>query len=378
MKKVTLLALLLLSLAFTQSSNAAVPPVNSVTLLAQNYSTTNGSQIIVPIKVKDFQSIISCQGSIQFDTTVIHFVDVVQFGLSGMNSGSFGQSFNKITFSWFDNTLNGVSLTDSSTIFAIRFNVIGTSGQVSPIQFVNTPASIEVIKNVSGSMITLSTITTNGSVTVQSSQAQGSFKMMADTISVLSGSQVIVPIRAKYFKKIISTQGTLQFDPSVITYSSIQSYLPGMNSTNFGISLISSGKLTYGWSDPNLVGYTVADSTILFSVLFNTIGSPGTFSNISFIDSPTLREVVDSTFSPIAATYVNGKVNIISTSTPSTLSFKLDSINAPYNSQVLVPVRVRGFNNISTIQGSISFDPTKVSLVKTEQYGLAEIGRAHV
>ena len=62
----------------------------SVTLILPDKTGANGTQIIVPVKVKDFQNIISAQGTIQFDPAIVTFASVQQFGLAGMNASSFG------------------------------------------------------------------------------------------------------------------------------------------------------------------------------------------------------------------------------------------------------------------------------------------------
>lgn len=156
------LLVLILSLIIISNTNAAV------TLIMSNLIGQNGTQITVPVKVKNFQNIISIQGTIQFDPAIVTYASVQQFGLAGMNSSSFGTtgvSGGKLTFSWYDASLVGVSVTDSTTIFSITFNIVGSSPQVSALSFVSTPTLIEVVDN---NYATLPTTLVNGSITVQS------------------------------------------------------------------------------------------------------------------------------------------------------------------------------------------------------------------
>ncbi|OFY87429.1 MAG: hypothetical protein A3F72_04320 [Bacteroidetes bacterium RIFCSPLOWO2_12_FULL_35_15] len=155
------LLLILLSIIIISNSNAAV------TFILPNLTGQNGTQITVPVKVKNFQNIISIQGTIQFDPAIVTYASVQQFGLSGMNSSSFGTtgvSGGKLTFSWYDASLVGVSVADSTTIFSITFNIIGSNTQVSALSFVNTPTLIEVVDN---NYATLPTTLVDGSITVQ-------------------------------------------------------------------------------------------------------------------------------------------------------------------------------------------------------------------
>jgi hypothetical protein len=63
-----------------------------------------------------------------------------------MNVGNFGtaQSSNgKLTFSWNDQSGNGLSLADSTTIFTLRFTILGTSIRSIPVVISGSPTSIE-------------------------------------------------------------------------------------------------------------------------------------------------------------------------------------------------------------------------------------------
>src|ERR1700741_146713 len=128
----------------------SVRSFGSVKLIMGNYNAAPGTQITVPVKVKDFLSIVSAQGTIQFNQSIISYVSVQNFGLAGMNASSFGTSqtgSGKLTFSWYDASLVGASLPDSAVLFSVKFNVVGTVGQVSPLTFINTPTMMEVVDN---------------------------------------------------------------------------------------------------------------------------------------------------------------------------------------------------------------------------------------
>ncbi len=120
----------------------------TVNFIIKNYSAQAGSQITIPVKVTGFTNIMSIQGTIQFDTTKLQFVSVQDYNTLPMVIGDFGTTHvtsGKLTFSWIQSAMAGVTLTDSTTIFSIKFNVIGSAGQTTQIQFVNTPTPYEVI-----------------------------------------------------------------------------------------------------------------------------------------------------------------------------------------------------------------------------------------
>ena len=297
---------LLLTLVLVISANA----IGSVTLILPDLAGQTSSQITVPVKVKDFQDIISCQGTIQFDPVIVTYSSVQDFGLPGMNSSSFGTtgvSSGKLTFSWYDATLLGISVSDSTTIFTITFNIIGTNTQVSPLTFVNTPTLIEIVDNAYN---TLTTVLDNGSITVQNSITPSNVTLYLDSATGTVGSQVNISMKAIDFTNINSVQGTVQFDPAVATYSTVSYFgLPGMNISNFGVTQISSGKLTFTWYDSSLEGVDVADNTSLFTITFTLSCNPTNSSLLNITGTPTLIEVTDSLFNTLTTTVISGTIN---------------------------------------------------------------------
>jgi hypothetical protein len=116
--------------------------------ITNNYWVQQGAQITIPVKVTGFTNVMSIQGSIQFDTTKLQFVSVQDLGLPGWDISQIGVSLaanGKITFSWMETNLTGINLPDSTTIFSIKLNVIGSAGQTTQVQFVNSPAVFEVL-----------------------------------------------------------------------------------------------------------------------------------------------------------------------------------------------------------------------------------------
>jgi hypothetical protein len=132
------------------------------------------------------------------------------------------------------------------------------------------------------------------------------------------GSQITIPVKVVGFVNIMSIQGTIQFDPGILSYSSVQGYslLPGMNLSGFGTAQVSTGKLTFSWMEPGFGCVNLSDSSMIFSITFNVVGAAGTVSPLTFINAPTPFEVLDCT-QPIPLTIphvcVNGSVSIYTT-----------------------------------------------------------------
>jgi len=158
----------LLFIAIISLSSFAAFSAGVLKLKIDTINAANGSVAGVNVRVWNFTNILSIQGTIGFDTTVITYNSVNQFGLSGMTNASFGTAntgSGKLTYSWNDATLGGVTLPDSTIIFTVHFNVTGSAGHQSPVNFVNSPTSLEVID---ANFNSLTPIYINGAVIVNS------------------------------------------------------------------------------------------------------------------------------------------------------------------------------------------------------------------
>jgi hypothetical protein len=364
MKRI-LIALLFPLLLFQNTSFA------NVSLILPHMSGANGTQVTVPVKVSDFDNIISVQGTIQFDPAIITYVSTQNYGLPGMNSSNFGITqvgSGKLTFSWFDGSLAGVTLADSTVIFSITFNIIGSSGQTSALSFINAPTLMEVVNK----FLLVETLTlVDGSVQVQSIVPSTDLTLYLDTITSDAGSQVSISLRALDFRNINSIQGTLQWDPSVATYAGISYYgLPGMNAGNFGTSQTGTGKLMFSWSDGTLQGQNLADNAALFSILFNLTGSPGTQTMVDLVDVPTLVEAVDSLSHVLNIAEVSGRIRISSAVPSGSITLYCDTVSAPTASTVDVSMRAIDFINIISAQGTIQFNTAIATYNSITYFGL--------
>ena len=271
-----------------------------------------------------------------------------------------------LTYSWYDASLQGVTVADSTQIFSIDFTVIGSVGQSSNVSFSNTPTTLEVVDN---NFNVLSPYYTDGLFTVTTSSNTG-FEMYMDSIQSTSGSQISMPVYVNSFTDITSMQGSITFDATVLSYSNISNFsLPGLSISSFGTTQSGQGILTYSWYDASLQGVTVADSTQIFSIDFMVIGSAGQSSNVSFSNTPTTLEVVDNNFNVLSPYYTDGLFTV-TTSSNTGFEMYMDSIQSTSGSQISMPVYVNSFTDITSMQGSITFDATVLSYSNISNFSL--------
>jgi hypothetical protein len=146
MKKAGISFLMLLSLWLAGTPKAVAQP--NVHFVAPHMSVEPGNYFLAPIKVAGFRRIVGVQYSMNWNPQVLRYDGIVNpalnaavpenFGLSGVESGV-------LTFSWYDQTLTGMTLPDSANLYSVRFQAIGSAGSASAFTFGNVPTTKEVV-----------------------------------------------------------------------------------------------------------------------------------------------------------------------------------------------------------------------------------------
>ncbi len=140
-----MLGLVALATSSLQAQDAKEPTSGRLKQPVEIYSAVVGSaqnaQVSIPIKAKRFEGS-SSEFSIQWDPTVISFINVERFGLRGLAESDFDISQVKtgtLHFSWKDPSRKVQALPDGSILFAICFKLKGASGQSSPLSLSGQP-----------------------------------------------------------------------------------------------------------------------------------------------------------------------------------------------------------------------------------------------
>lgn len=121
--------------------------------------------------------------------------------------------------------------------------------------------------------------------------------------NALPGTTVCLDVRVEDFNSVGAMQFSMQWDPAVLQYSSVQGFNPallGFDQSAFNVTppLTSTGRLTVSWADLSFTGVTLPDGASIFQVCFTVIGPLGSFSEINFTDSPTDIEIGDAMLNP--------------------------------------------------------------------------------
>lgn len=124
-----------------------IPPVAALTLTASELVAAKGETICVEVKTKDFNQILSMQYSMNWNSNILKFKEVRNYGLDGMSIQSFGAHIAQkgfLTFSWYDPALHGFSKPDGTKLYEVCFEAIGEPGSKTKFEFSGKPTAIEV------------------------------------------------------------------------------------------------------------------------------------------------------------------------------------------------------------------------------------------
>ena len=363
-KKIYLVVLLICIqlTVFSQGLSLIAPAVNS----------TCNSTVDIPVKVKNFQSLLSLQFSMGWDTSKLKFKGITGYGpnvlaLTNTNFGISNAVAGQLIFSWNDANQQAQSLTDSTAVFVLQFNVFGNNGSTAAIDFFNTPATIEAID---AGLNTVPVTTVSGAVSINCTVSNPLY-LMVPTVTDTCNTTVDIPVRVKNFQNLLSAQFSLVWDTAKLKFVNLVDYGPSslsLGTTNFGLSTIANGNLSFIWSDAGLNPKTLSDSTILFMVRYNVKGTDGASASIKITSSPTVMEAIDNGLNSITVNSVNGAVQILCP-LQSPLNIITPYVNNTCNSIADIPVKVTNFKDILSLQFSLGWDTSGMQFIGVVDYG---------
>ena len=134
-----------------QGGGVIVPTAGeSLEFSIPNETYSSGVSFCLPVSAVNFIDLISIQFSINWDPTILQYDSITAIAIPEATVNDFGMPdpAGNIGFSWFDNTLAGVTLPDNTTVFEICFTVIGDPNDITQIEFTDNPVPSEVIQGV--------------------------------------------------------------------------------------------------------------------------------------------------------------------------------------------------------------------------------------
>ena len=114
-----------------------------------------GTQVVIPVRVRGFSSMLGLQGTLQFNPAQLTFIGVEQLNasLTGLAQANFNTSAaasgGRVSVAYLNSSNTSLTLADNSVIFALRFSVPATTaaGTRQPIWWAPGPVPVEVTRS---------------------------------------------------------------------------------------------------------------------------------------------------------------------------------------------------------------------------------------
>lgn len=275
---------------------------NGITFIAEHVTGETGTQVCVPIKVANFDQVISFQYELEWDPAIISFVDILDgagqplspigsgnpLGLLNPNPpaiGNFGTTNTNngvLSLSW-DNG-SGVTLTDQTSIYQVCYDIVGATGETSPINYGGTieVADINGLADFTG---------VPGSVEVVEVFTGGLNVEWDCCAKANPGENICVDVRIiEGFDDILSAQYGMLWDNTVLTYESIAFGNGNPLNLSAGNNLVydaNADAVKLLWFDNSGQGVSLAPGTSLYQICFDVTGAVGSNTDLEMGPIPT-------------------------------------------------------------------------------------------
>lgn len=338
-----------------------------------NVSSADGftdEMVCLDFTVEDFDSILSFQFSIRWDSSKLQFHSVTGMNLPEFGPGNFGKEFVEngvLITSW--SPLNpppvGVSLADGTQIIQVCFKIIGACGQSTPVYVSDSPTPIEVVNFTAGGSFNgnnIGLLQNEGLVTVKCFNPDGITVEVEDK-DVCPGEVFTVDVRVSDFDQIARLEFNLQYNPNVIALVNPKLSFPqagGCFNFNNGtvVNVNTPGLVKVNWTMAGLP-CTLPDDFILFRLHFMAVGPSGSNTNISVVN-PIF---VDRFLGPIENIGINNNNGFVSICQIDSPTFVIASQNANPGDTICLPVTIKDFEDITRLQYTISWEPNLLQFI---------------
>ncbi len=341
-----------------------------MTFTVSEETATAGGTVDVDITVADFTDITVFEFGLNWDSLVLEvesipFVntDLQDFDLNGIAYGDQIDSLGRLTSNFF-RAQNGQDLEDGTTLFTIRFNILGAECDSTLLTF---DPSGNIYSDFTFSTFDLGTV--DGKVNVDGTDCNGGgggteLTTTASHEEVGVGAHVCVPITVKNFHaieagaKVGTGQGDMFFDESIITYTGIENQnLPTMFSLNDANA--TTGKVKFLWFTGNIngIGIELDDDDVLFEICFDAIGAVGDVSPINLVDWEWTDDSDES--NDIPDVEVAGSVTIVGAML-SQFTLSISDTEIAMDEEGCVDVTVGGFTDINVLEHRVKWDDSVV------------------
>lgn len=271
--------------------------------------TPQGSPLVVSVVASEMPAVLSAQGAIAFDPAILEVVGVAPGDLPGMTAGSFNLSSpGVVSFSWYDAALTGAIPGDP--VFEIEFAWLDSAVTLTEIGWSEGPPPLEWI-GVDFQELDVSTgppilVSPGGSPPPPPSDTT-LVSLAIGEVTLNPGFPVEIPIVVGAATDLMSVQGSLSFDPSILAVTGL---VPGaMPLTDWAID---GGEVGYVWYEPMLEPQSFTPGDTLFSLTASVAPDATDSTFVAFTDAPIVREIIGGGLTERPTEYTDAWLPIVS------------------------------------------------------------------
>jgi len=176
----------------------------------------------------------------------------------------------------------------------------------------------------------------SGSATATITSSCDEVTIFLPLTNVLPGSNECIPVTVENFVNITSVQFSINWDPTILTITSVQGFnpmLPDLGTGNFSWrnfpspNGIAPGVMGFTWTDFTFAGIDLPDGDTFFEICFDVIGQLGDCSNLDITNNPVPIEIGDPDQNIFQLVTRPGKVRV--SDDPFFVLLQQDSLTCP-------------------------------------------------
>ncbi len=331
-----------------------------------------GDQVCYDMEIQGFDSILALTFALAWDSTILQYDRVENFGFKELNETYFnvncndttGKCSNEIRVSWsgetFETLTNGVSVEDGSTLFTICYNIIGKANEQTDIVFEDSVLPLEAV-NKNGESLNF---IPNG-VSVRIDDCDELVIFQADCTDGAPGDTICIAISTLNFSAISHIEYILNWNTEILEFLSVENFnLPNLDETNFNPS---PGSLVIDWTGDSEV--SLENNTSLYQVCFavKETAEIGKFSFINFLELAGTFQVLDKDGNELNdVRFRSCDVKVLAPN----VKLSGEQITTIPGTSFCMPVSVDNFFNITSFEIPIEWDPAVLEFTGVQDFNL--------
>lgn len=343
-------------------------------IIIGNGGAAEGSSVCIPVRANGFTDIVSFQYSVNWDPTVLSYTGATSLnpGLPGLRPGSISSSgAGELAVLYpFAQGTSPETLPDSSLLFQLCFDIVGTCDETSVVEVTGTPVPIDVYNSQSSQPIGLTS--NDGQVDVFN--CGGGLRLIGATRTASPGDDICIPFEVQGFQNINAMDFDIDFNPSILAYDDVI-VSPGaptfFNLGSFDISQVATGKIRVTWTGPSSAGYSLPNGRELFELCFTVIGSFGVNGVITpdGLNGSVTQSGAEIGLNPRPGTVVILPSDPLLVKIPDAIDFS--------GMEVCLDITADFFDNLQTVRYTTIWEPSVLRFDRVENFGLPNMNASN-